>query len=93
MNIGETRAEMLAYVAELREQIAATADPDRRPALADKARRRIERARKRFKRRIDEQASRRFGFTVHARAGIERKLAQVTAEAMAAVTAAAGKPA
>ncbi len=89
MNVGDTRAEMLAYVAELRARLAGTENPTDRAALAEVARRRIEAARKRFKRRIDEQASKRFGFTVNARAGIVRKLTDVTAEALAAITAAA----
>ncbi len=88
MNAGEARAEMMACVSALREQLAGS-DPGHRAALAAEARRQVERVRKRFKRRIDEQASRRFGFSIQ---GIERKLAEVTAEALAAVDAATGGP-
>jgi hypothetical protein len=44
--------------------------------------REIRRIRKRFKRSIDEMARRRVGFSVNAREGIERKLAEVTGEAL-----------
>ena len=56
MNVADTRSEMLACVAELRERLAATSDQALRVVLADNARQQIERARKRFKRRIDEKA-------------------------------------
>ena len=88
MNVREARREMLACVAHLRERLAATPDPARRAALADDARRGIERARRRFKRLIDERASRRHGFAIHCREGIERTLAEVTAAALAAVAVA-----
>ena len=81
MNVTDTRHEMLAGVTALRERLLSESDPTERPALVEAARRRIERIRKRFKRAIDERASRRFGFSVNAREGIEQKLAEATAEA------------
>ncbi|HZY90264.1 MAG TPA: hypothetical protein VFE78_35910 [Gemmataceae bacterium] len=85
MNVTDTRDEMLACVAELRRRLAAVPDPAGRADLADEARRKIERLRKRFKRRIDEKSSRRFGFPINSREGIERRLAEATATALAAV--------
>jgi hypothetical protein len=85
MNVADTRSEMLACVDELRQRLAATPDPARRTGLADETRRQIERLRKRFKHRIDEKANQRFGFSINAREGIERKLAEATAIALAAV--------
>jgi hypothetical protein len=85
MNVADTRSEMLVCVAELRQRLSATPDPARRVGLAGKARRQIERLRKRFKQRIDERASQRFGFAINEREGIERKLAEAAATALAAV--------
>ena len=76
---------MLACVAALRERLAGTTDPDRRAALVSAARRQVERLRKAFKRRIDARAVSQYGFSVNAREGIERRLSEVTAEALAAV--------
>jgi hypothetical protein len=89
MNVSDTRAAMLECAAELRERLAATSDPARRAALVASARRQVERLRKAFKRRIDTRAVSRYGFAVNAREGIERRLAEVTAEALVAVDAAA----
>jgi hypothetical protein len=85
MNVSDTRSEMLACVAELRQRLATMPDLARRADLADMTRRQIERLRKRFKHRIDEKASQRFGFSINAREGIERELAEATAIALAAV--------
>jgi hypothetical protein len=88
MNVREARREMKACVADFRARLAATPEPARQAALVDETNRHIERARKRFKRLIDEKASRRFGFSTNGREGIERMLAEVTAAALAAVAAA-----
>lgn len=90
MNITATRSEMLACAIALREKLAGVSDPAERLALAERTRRQIERIRKRFKRKIDERASHRFGFAVHEREGIEGELAKATASALASVDASLG---
>jgi hypothetical protein len=82
MNVTGARSEMSACVDALRERLQSECRPARRTALMDAARREIRRIRKRFKRSIDEMARRRVGFSVNAREGIERKLTEVTAEAL-----------
>jgi hypothetical protein len=83
---------MLGCVAALRDKLAGASDPAERLALAERTRRRIERIRKRFKRKIDERARDRFGFgfAVHEREGIEGELAKATTAALASVDAALG---
>jgi hypothetical protein len=85
MNVSATRAEMLACAAALRDRLPEATDPDRREELVSAARLQVERLRKAFKRRIDARATSRYGFSVNAREGIERRLSEVTAEALAAV--------
>jgi hypothetical protein len=83
VNIAETRSEMLACIAALREQLVGVAQSDQREALAERCRRQIERIRKQFKRKIDKRgASRGLGFSVHEREGIEGELAKTTAAAL-----------
>jgi hypothetical protein len=89
MNVADTRAEMMACVEALRARLAALRSQAARGEIVAAARREIGRLRKQFKRRIDQQAARRFGFAIHGREGIERGLAEATAAALALVEEAA----
>jgi hypothetical protein len=82
MNVADTRREMLACATALRERLRSESGVTERSALVEAARKRIERLRKQFKRTIDERASRRFGFALNEREGVEEKLAAATIEAL-----------
>jgi hypothetical protein len=90
MQIAQTRADMLAVVDVLRHQLAGVANTKRAEDRIAHARRKIERIRKGFKRRIDQRARNKAGealFAIHEREGIERDLAEATREALAAIEA------
>jgi hypothetical protein len=83
MNVAATRSEMLARAASLKQRLAAARTESQRTVLVAAARREIEQLRKQFKRRIDQRAQGRFA--VNEREGIERKLEDATASALALV--------
>lgn len=88
MNAAEARDEMQAVIAALEIRLTSQLTDNERSQAIEHALREIGRIRKKFKHRIDSHAKEEVGFRGYrgfggrGRAGIERKLAEVTEEAI-----------
>jgi len=90
MQVSDTRKSMLACVDDLRIRLANVTDIRERDALVNTACASIEQLRKEFQRAIDSRSnSSGGGFAINERAGICRRLAEATAEALAGIKVAA----
>lgn len=88
MNIAEPKKEMDEILCSLELDLSSSTSHDERSRLVENARQQIERTRKSFKNRIDSKAQQKQGFrgwkgfSINERAGLERKLLEVTETAV-----------
>jgi hypothetical protein len=78
MNVADTKRDMEECVTSLKERLRGVNDPELRLRLVAQAKHQIRLVRQAYKRKIDEH----WGYSVHMRAGIERKLQEVTEDVL-----------